>query len=71
MSKAYNVSANFLINFLASSPKSEKLHFDRLLLPEALRGFRWKIIEELCLMTLKSDAKFEEKLALGSKRGEL
>ena len=25
--------------------------------------------EELCLMTLKSDAKFEEKLTLGSKNG--
>ena len=29
--------------------------------------FRWKSTEELCLMTLKSDAKFEEKLTLGSK----
>ena len=28
-----------------------------------------KTTEELCLMTLKSDAKFEEKLALGSKNG--
>ena len=29
--------------------------------------FRWKSTEELCLMTLKSDAKFEEKPTLGSK----
>ena len=29
--------------------------------------FRWKNTEELCSMTLKSDAKFEEKLTLGSK----
>ena len=29
--------------------------------------FWWKRIEELCFMTLKSDAKFEEKLTLGSK----
>ena len=28
-----------------------------------------KTTEELCLMTLKSDANFEEKLALGSKNG--
>ena len=27
----------------------------------------WKSTEELCLMTLKSDAKFEQKLTLGSK----
>ena len=31
--------------------------------------FWWKRTEELCLMTLKSDAKFEEKLTLGSKNG--
>ena len=30
--------------------------------------FRWKSREELCLMTLKSDAKFEEKLTLCSKK---
>ena len=29
--------------------------------------FRQKSTEEICLMTLKSDAKFEEKLTLASK----
>ena len=29
--------------------------------------FRRKSTEELCLMTLKSDVKFEERLTLGSK----
>ena len=29
--------------------------------------FRWKTTDELYLMTLKSDAKFEQKLTLGSK----
>ena len=29
--------------------------------------FRWKNTEELCFITLKSDAKFEEKLTLDSK----
>ena len=47
-----------LVNFHASSRISENLHFDI---------FRWKNTEELCLMTLKSDTKFQEKLTLGSK----
>ena len=47
-----------LVNFHASSRISENLHFDI---------FRWKNTEELCLMTLKSDTKFDEKLTLGSK----
>ena len=34
---------------------------------QSIERFRWKSTEELCLMTLKSDTKFEEKLALGSK----
>ena len=29
--------------------------------------FRWKNTEEFCFLTLKSDAKLKEKLALGSK----
>ena len=32
-----------------------------------MEDFRWKSAEELRLMTLKSDAKFEEKLTLGFK----
>ena len=31
------------------------------------QSFRWKRTEELCLMTLKSDARFEEKPIFGSK----
>ena len=34
---------------------------------QSITRFRWKNTEELCFMTLKSDAKFEEKLTLGSK----
>ena len=34
---------------------------------QSIQMFRWKSTEELCLMTLKSDAKFEEKLTVGSK----
>ena len=34
---------------------------------QGIERFRWKSTKELCLMTLMSDAKFEEKLALGSK----
>ena len=32
-----------------------------------IQRFRLKSTEELCVITLKSDAKFEEKLAIGSK----
>ena len=34
---------------------------------QSIWNFWWKSTEKLCLMTLKSDAKFEEKLILGSK----
>ena len=34
---------------------------------QSIQIFRLKSTEELCLMTLKSDTKFEEKLTLGSK----
>ena len=50
-----------LVNFRATSRKSENLHFDRLLLSKA-----YKVLDEK-VMTLKSDAKFEEKLTIGSK----
>ena len=53
-----------LVNFHASSQNSGNLHFDGLLLSKAYKDLDEK---ELCLMTLKSDAKFEEKLTLGSK----
>ena len=51
-----------LVNFHASSRKSENLHFDELVLFKALKS-----TEEFCLMTLKSDTKFEEKLTLCSR----
>ena len=45
------------------------LRFDGLLMSKAyIQVFRWKSKKELCLMKLKSDAKFEEKLTLGSNR---
>ena len=47
-----------LVNFNASSGKSENLHFDVLLLSIAYIKF-----EELSLMALKSDPNFEDKLA--------
>ena len=34
---------------------------------QSIQRFRWKSTESLCLMTLKSGTKFEEKLNLGSK----
>ena len=46
-----------LVNFHVSSRKSK------------VQSFRWKRTEELCLVTLKSNAKFEEKLTLGSENG--
>ena len=48
-----------LINFHASSRKSEILHFDDLVLSKAYKVLDEKVksTEELCLMTLKSDPK--------------
>ena len=55
-----------LVNFHASSQKSENLHFDRLLLFKP-----YKVLDEKaqknCLVTLKNDEKFEETLTFGSK----
>ena len=34
---------------------------------QSIQMFRWKSTEEVCLTTLKSDAKSEEKLTVGSK----
>ena len=55
-----------LVNFNASSRKSENLHFDGVLLSKAYKDLDEKV-QKSCLMTVKSDAKFEEKLTLGSK----
>ena len=56
----------YLVNFHASSWEFGNLHVDGLLLSKA-----YKVLDEQlqksCLMTLKSDAKFEEKLTLGSR----
>ena len=58
---------NNLVNFHASSKKSESFHCDRILLSKAYKDLDEKKTEELCFMRLKSNAKFEEKLSLGSK----
>ena len=58
-----------LVNFHAGSQKCGNLHFDWVLLSKAYKDLDKKNSEELCFMTLKSDAKFEEKLTLGSKNG--
>ena len=51
-----------LVNFNASSNKSENLHFNVLLLLVAYNVSAKKSIDELSLMTLKKDLNFEEKL---------
>ena len=56
----------YLINFHASSRKSENLHFDGFLLSKAYQVLDEKV-QKSYLMTLKIDARFEEKLTLGSK----
>ena len=57
-----------LVNFHASRQKSQNLHFDGLLLSKAYKVLVEKV-QKSYLMTLKSDAKFEEILTLGSKNG--
>ena len=56
-----------LLNFHSSSQSSAKLLFDRLLMFRAYKDLDVKSTEESCLIILKSDAKFEEKLTLGFK----
>ena len=51
-----------LVNFNASSGKSENLHFDVLLLSKVYYVWTKKSTEELCVTTLKNDAKCEEEL---------
>ena len=55
-----------LFNFHASSWKSKYVHFDCIRLSKAYKYLDEKV-QKRYLMTLKSDAKFEEKLTLGSK----
>ena len=59
-----------LVNFNASSGKSESLHFDVLLLSITYKALAKKGAEELSLMTLRSDPNFEEKLFLFEKLHE-
>ena len=49
----------------ASSRKPENLHLDWLLLSKAFKDLNEKV-QSSCLMTLKSNEKFEEKLTPGS-----
>ena len=51
-----------LVNFHASSRKSVNLHFHALLLSKVYYVLAKKGIEELCVLTLKNDSKFEEEL---------
>ena len=48
-----------LANFHATSQKSENFHFYQIFFFKT-----YKDLDDLCFMTLKSDAKFEEKLTL-------
>ena len=57
-----------LINFHVSSWKSDNLHFDRLLLSKAYKDLDEKVQKTYVSWQWRgSDAKFEEKLILGSK----
>ena len=56
-----------LINFNATSGKSENLHFDVLLLSTAFEVSTKKVNLSKYLMTLKSDPNFKEKLKLFEK----
>ena len=46
-----------LVNFHASSRKSQNLHFNRLLLSKAYKVLDEKSTEKLCLKTMESDPK--------------
>ena len=59
--KGIRQSAKFQ-TFDCSREISPNLYFDRLLLMKVYKISTKKSIEELCLMTIKSDANFEEKL---------
>ena len=51
-----------LVNFHASTQKSENWNFDGFLLSKMYYCMSQKITEELCVTTLKNDAEFEEGL---------
>ena len=55
-----------LVNFNATSGKSENVHFDVLLLSKVY--FVWaRKVQRRCVITLKNDAKFEKELTCGLK----
>ena len=56
-----------MVNFHTSSWKFQNLHLDWIHLSKAYKYLDKKSTEELCLMTLTSNVKFEEKLTLGSR----
>ena len=56
-----------LVNFHRSSQKSEIFYFNGLLNCQKYTGLRLKSMVELCIMILKSDAKFEGKMKCGFK----
>ena len=56
------------VNFNASSGKSDNLHFDVLRLSKVYYVWAKKSTEELCVITLKNDAKFEEELTCALKK---
>ena len=57
-----------MVNFHSNSRICRNLHFDWLLLSKAYKDLDQKVQKKKYTpMTLKNDAKFEEKLALGSK----
>ena len=58
-----------LVNFHESSRETANLHFHGPLLSKTYKLLDEKSTEQLCLMTLQSDAKFEENLIFGSKNG--
>ena len=51
----------YLVKFHANSQKSENFYFVGDPFVQSIYWFKWESPEELCLMTLKSDSKFEEK----------
>ena len=57
----------YLVNFHAASQKSEIFSFDGLLLSKVYKVVQLKRTVVLCVMILKSDAKFEEKMNYGFK----
>ena len=57
-----------LVNFAPALKSLKNLHFNALLLKKAYNVWAKKSTEELCFMTLLSDAKIDEKLTHQSTR---